>query len=364
MNKVKLSLENKSYDIFVGNSILKELPKKINSNKLKRNFFIVVDESVERFHKDYINAVISQLNGRAFVYILKSGENSKSYKELNKIYSALLENNFGRDSLLIGIGGGVTGDLSGYAAATYMRGIQLIHIPTTLLADVDSAIGGKTGINFETKKNIVGAFYQPKFVLIDSHFLNSLPEEEFKSGMGEIIKNAFLSGPDLFDYLSKNMKKIFLHDEKVIRKIISESVKIKASVVSQDERESGLRKILNLGHTFAHAIETDLNFRIKHGEAVVAGIICALFLSNKVGLLDKNQLDKFLTLPLKINLPDSLKKLNIKRMYEAMKVDKKNRGDNIKFVLVSDLGKILIDVSASRKDVFESIEKMQKILFD
>jgi len=363
LNKVKLSLENQSYNIFVGNSILKELPKKINSNKLERNFFVVVDESVERFHKDYINAVISQLNGRTFVYILKSGENSKSYKELNKIYSALLGNNFGRDSLLIGIGGGVTGDLSGYAAATYMRGIQLIHIPTTLLAAVDSAIGGKTGINFETKKNIVGAFYQPKFVLIDSHFLNSLPEEEFKSGMGEIIKNAFLSGPDLFDYLSKNMTKIFLRDEKVIRKIIIESVKIKASVVSQDEKESGLRKILNLGHTFAHAIETDLNFRIKHGEAVVAGIICALFLSNKVGLLEKNQLDKFLTLPLKINVPDSLKKLNVKRMYEVMKADKKNRGDEIKFVLVTDLGKILIDVSASKKDVFESIGKMQKILF-
>jgi 3-dehydroquinate synthase len=364
LRTVKLNLEGNSYEIQIGNYIFRELFSKIKENKLNPNLFFVIDESVERFQKDYLNETASQYRGKIYLYLLKQGENSKNYKELNKIYDSLLANEFGRDTLIISVGGGVTGDLAGYAAATYMRGIQLIHIPTTLLASVDSAIGGKTGINFSKRKNMIGAFYQPKLVLIDPYFLKSLPDAEYFSGMGEVIKNVFLSGEDFFDFLNKNFEKVLSRNKTILEKIILESVKIKSSVVSQDEKEVGLRKILNFGHTFAHAIESKLNFKIKHGEAVVAGIICALFLSNKIQILPDNFLSKYLELPLKIDLPANLEKLDAGKLYEAMKSDKKNRNNEIKFVLVLEAGKIIIDVPAGKKDILWSIKKMKEIVFD
>ena len=362
---VKVELKDNSYEIQIGDYIFQDLLKRIKHYRLNPNLFFVIDESVERFQKDYLNKAVSKYKGKIYFYLLKQGENSKSHKELNKIYDSLLANKFGRDSLLVSIGGGVTGDLAGYAASTYMRGIQLIHIPTTLLASVDSAIGGKTGINFSGIKNIIGSFYQPKLVLIDTYFLGTLPEEEYSSGMGEIIKNTLLSGDEFFDYLNKNFEKAFLKDKTTLEKLIFESVKIKASVVSSDEKETkGLRKILNLGHTFAHAIESELNFRIKHGEAVTAGLICALFLSNKIGVLQDKLLIKYLELPLKINLSSNLKKLNEEKIYESMKSDKKNRNNEIKFVLLLKAGKIMVDVPADKKDVIWSIKKMKEVVFD
>lgn len=360
MKKIKLKLSKNSYNIFIGKYNYSQIIEEIKTANLNKNILIVIDENVDIYWGNYIKEPFINYGHKINYYILKSGEKSKSYKELNKIYSYLLDNNFGRDALIIAIGGGVTGDLTGYAASTFMRGVQLIHVPTTLLAAVDSSIGGKTGINFNGNKNMIGTFHQPNFVLIDINFLSSLPKKEITSGIGEIIKYAFLSTPDFFNYVINNIEKVYDNNNKVISELIIKSVLIKSAVVSQDERESGLRKILNLGHTFAHAIESDLNFKIKHGEAVTAGIISTLYLSNKIGILKKNRMRDYLSLPLKIRLPQSLSSLNEKNMVNIMHLDKKSRDGMINFVLLSEIGNILVDVKASKNDILNSILNLKE----
>ena len=360
MNKIKVSLKESNYLIYIGEKTFTKIPDLINKLKLNKNIMVIVDKNVNSFHERKIHQDLKNLNAKKIFYHLNPGEKTKSYSELNKIYSFLLQNNYGRDSLIISIGGGVTGDLAGYAAATYMRGIQIIHVPTTLLAAVDSSIGGKTGINFEKKKNMIGAFYQPKIVLIDTDFLLTLPKAEITSGLGEVIKYAFLSDLNFFKFVNKNLEKMFLLDEKSLTKTIIESDKIKAEVVSQDEKETGLRKILNLGHTFAHAFETELKFSIKHGEAVIAGLICALILSNRLGFLSDEDLDSYLTMPLKVKLPVKLQGLNKNNLYNIMLHDKKNRNGKIKFVLLSKIGNLLLDVEANKKELFFTFDEMGK----
>ncbi len=359
VKEIKVQLKNNPYKILIGNSILSRLNNYLDLET--KNVLAVIDENVFTFFKDEIKKALSRVSSQYKIYLLKPGERTKSYSELQKIHSYLLSNNFGRDSLIIAIGGGVTGDLVGFAASTFMRGVKLVHIPTTLLADVDSSIGGKTGINFNHKKNMIGTFYQPNLVLIDTEFLKSLPKPEITSGIGEVIKYAYLSDKNFFDYLLKNINKIYGNESEVLNEVIFKSVGIKASVVSQDEKESGIRKILNLGHTFAHAFESEFNFKVKHGEAVIAGIISSLFLSEKLMLITKQELNKFLELAAKINLPKKFHSFDKEKVFQIMKSDKKNRNGKIKFVLVSDIGKILIDVEAEKKDIFYAINMMQKV---
>ncbi len=362
MKKIQVSLKENPYPILIGSGILNQLEDLLEKYRTNKNLLFIIDANVEKTNPEKIKSCLASKYKKLNFYFLKPGEKSKSYIELNKIYSFLLNNNYGRDTTIIAAGGGVTGDLAGYAAATFMRGIQLIHVPTTLLAAVDSSIGGKTGINFEKKKNMIGAFYQPKFVIIDTELLKTLPKSELTSGFGEIVKYAFLSDEKFFTYVIDNYRKIFEYDNEVLQRIISDSASIKASVVSQDEKESGLRKILNLGHTFAHAFETKLNFRIKHGEAVDAGIIAALFLSNDIGLLSTNSLTDLLSLPLKIKIPSRLKGLDKEDLFNIMLHDKKNRNEQIKFVLLSGIGKIILDAEAGKREVFNSISQMESII--
>ncbi len=362
MKKIKVALNENSYPIFVGSSILNLIKREISKLNLNKNIFYIVDENVEKLHGKNIYKNFKNKKIANSFYLLKSGEKSKSYTELNKIYNSLLNNNYGRDTLIIAIGGGVTGDLAGYAASTYMRGIELVHIPTTLLACVDSSIGGKTGINFAKKKNMIGTFYQPKSVFIDTAFLSTLSREEKTSGIGEIIKYAFLSNQNLFNFVSENLDGIYENDSKILEDVILKSASIKAAVVSKDEKEGGLRKILNFGHTFAHAFESDLNFKIKHGEAVIAGIISALYLSNKIGILSKRKLKEYLPLPLGIKLPAKLKNINKENILEIMKTDKKSRSGKIKFVLLSGIGNMLIDVEAGRNDVLFALDRTLETL--
>ncbi len=363
MNKIIVELKENSYPVLMGSSILNFLRNEIEINNLNRNMLAVIDNNVANYHMDTIKKIFKNLRGRINYYLLRPGETTKSYKYLNKIYSFMLEKGYGRDSLILGIGGGVTGDLVGFAAATFMRGVQLIHIPTTLLAAVDSAIGGKTGINFEKNKNMIGAFYQPKAVVADTGFFRTLPRKEQTSGIGEIIKYGYLADKTFFKYLNENIYSVYDFDEEIVNKIILKCVSIKASVVSQDEKESGIRKILNLGHTFAHGLESELNFKIKHGEAVIAGIVSAIFLSDRLGLLSQGSLDKFLTLPLKIKMPKILSGFDAKNVIHAMSHDKKNRNGKIRFVLPSDIGEMLLDVEADFDAVKYSLLKMKKELF-
>ena len=359
MKKINVEVSESSYPVFAGRSVLYQLKQQLKRYSRFRNYFVVVDRNVARHHLKNIKKAIGR-HKKIVYYELKPGENSKSQDQLRKIYESLINNNFGRDSIIIAIGGGVTGDLAGYSAATYMRGIQLVHIPTTLLAAVDSSIGGKTAINLNGYKNIIGAFHQPGMVLIDSEFLKTLPRNEYISGMGEIIKYAYISSPELYELISQNFSRILNKDEKIIDEIILKCAAIKAGVVSNDERENGLRKILNFGHTFGHAIESAAGFKIRHGICVVYGIVAELFLSNKIGVLSRKKLIRYLELPGKFGLKDSLDNLNFDVVYENMYTDKKNRNGRINFVLLSDLGKILLDVEAGKRDILYAFERTRK----
>jgi 3-dehydroquinate synthase len=360
LKKVNIKSQQGSYPVTIGDLYLDQLQLLLGKNNLLNSLFLVIDENVARHHLPVIQSAYSDHKGKISYTILSSGERMKSYNQLIKIHERLLNYNFGRDTTLIAIGGGVTGDLAGYAAATYMRGIQLVHIPTTLLAMIDSAIGGKTGINFKRRKNIIGAFYQPCLVFIDTMFLSSLPQREFNSALGELMKYGLISNKEYYNLLEYNFAKIKSSDTRTIQNAIIESVKIKAGVVERDEFEQiGVRKILNLGHTFAHAIESNLGFRIKHGEAVTAGIVCALFLSNKLGLLASAKLEKLLSLPTKIGVPRTIKNVEEGKIIEAMYSDKKNRGDKILFVLLSDIGKVVVDVPAAKRDIVFAIKGMK-----
>jgi 3-dehydroquinate synthetase len=227
---------------------------------------------------------------------------------------------------------------------------------------IDSSIGGKTGINFNKKKNLIGAFYQPRLVFIDIMFLSTLPAREFNSALGELIKYGFISNEDFYNFLSNNLEKVKSRNDIVIERVIKESVSIKAGVIQQDEFEQrGIRKILNLGHTFAHAIESELDFRVKHGEAVTAGIICSLFLSNKLGLLETSKQKNLLRLPASVRVPSIIKKINNQNVFDAMCSDKKNKDNKIMFVLISGIGNMLVDVPANKRDIFYALDKMKRV---
>jgi 3-dehydroquinate synthase len=348
---ITVNLKNYSYPVIVGKGVFNLLNGLIESKKLNQNLFIVIDKNVEKHFGNFIRSSFDNFNGRKYYYPLRAVEKSKSFEELKRIFSVLLEQKFGRDTLLIAIGGGVTGDLAGFAASTFMRGIQIVHVPTTLTACVDSSIGGKTAINFKYYKNIIGSFYHPRFILCDTNFLQTLPRIELISGLGEIIKYAYTTTNEFYDVVDKNVDLILAKDEGVLEKVIMDSINYKASVVSQDEKEMSLRKVLNFGHTFAHAFERELKNKIKHGEAVTVGIICALCLSYKKKLITKDLLEQYKALPLKLKLNKSIKSVDVDRIYENMFADKKNRNSQINFVLIRDIGEVVLDVQATKSEI-------------
>jgi 3-dehydroquinate synthase len=360
MKKIKVLRGKDRYDIYIEAGSFDLFNDVIDKKELNTNILFVVDENVMKSHYEKIKSVAANCKKKYNLYIMPSGESNKSTEQYYSILSFLADNNYGRDSLIAAIGGGVTGDIAGFAASTYMRGIQLVQIPTTLLASVDSSIGGKTGINFLNRKNIIGTFYQPDFVLSDSTFLSTLPEDEFISGTGEIIKYAFLSDRVFYNKVIGSYDSIISRDHKTLDKIITVCVKIKAEVVTEDERESGIRKILNLGHTFAHAYESYFNFGIKHGTAVAAGIISSLFLSYRKGIINKTSLDYFLKLPSRIEYP-RLDNPDMDKIINIMLSDKKNKEGGIRFVLIKDIGEILIDVEAKKEEIIYAIQNTFKL---
>lgn len=359
MKKINVELDGSTYPVFEGRFVMQQLKQQLKKYTRFKNYFVVIDRNVSKYHFRNIKKSIGR-HKKIIYYELKPGENSKSHEHLRKIYESLINNNFGRDTLIIAIGGGVTGDLAGYSAATYMRGLELVHIPTTLLSAVDSSIGGKTAINMNGYKNIIGAYYQPGMVMIDTEFLKTLPQKEFISGLGEVIKYAYISSPELYDLINKNFYRILNREERILDELILKCVTIKAGVVSNDEREDGLRKILNFGHTFGHAIESAAGFKLRHGECIIYGIVAELFLSNKLGLLSRNKLTKYLELPGKFRLKNNPGSLDFELIYGKMEVDKKNRNGKINFVLLSDLGKILLDIEAGKRDILYAFERTRK----
>lgn len=356
MKTIDVNLGENSYPVIIGKNIFGNLTKTANENKLFKKVFFIADKKMYTAHKYLIDKEYTKFENKKNFMLFEASEKNKSFKSVQSFLGEMLIAGYGRDSLLIAAGGGIAGDIAGFTASIFARGIQFVQIPTTLLAMVDSSVGGKTGINFGHTKNIVGSFYQPKLVLIDTEFLKTLPEDEIICGLGEVVKYGLLIDDDFYFSIKKNLNKILNLDTNLITNIISECVKFKAGIVEKDEKEKkGLRKILNLGHTFAHAIEVDQKHKIKHGQAVIVGLACALHLSNKIGLLDDKSLAEYLSLIVLFTGKIKINNLNIPRCYEIMRRDKKNKDDKIKFVLLSGAGKLIIDVEANKEDVFYAL---------
>ncbi len=360
MKKIIIELKNISYPVIIGSGIFKNISEYITIAKNFEKILFVVDKNVWKIYRDKITALYPDKSNSLYYYKFTAIEENKSFNELQKIHSFMIKNNFGKDSLLIAAGGGITGDVAGFAASTYMRGIKFINIPTTLLASVDSSIGGKTAINYLNVKNVIGSLYQPEAVVIDTDFLYSLPKEEIVSGLGEVIKYTYLTNIDFYKFVAKNLDGILNLDIKIINEVIYQCILFKGSVVEKDANENELRKILNFGHTFAHAVESVSNFSIKHGEAVIFGIVAAINLSFKIGLFDASKYNSLIKLLSGFHLNKKIIALDNNKMFNFMKSDKKNRKGKNKFILINDIGKILIGVEASKKDVIYSLNKAKQ----
>lgn len=331
---VNINSCTKNYPIIINNDDIAELHDKILSFTDGKKFLVIISEKVNKLY----GKVLGFKNSEKF--ILKDGEKEKNFRNYKKILERALKMQLTRKDAIIAIGGGVAGDLAGFAASTYMRGIKFIQVPTTLLACVDSSVGGKTGIDTDYGKNLVGSFYQPDAVLINTNFLKTLDERQFKTGLGEVVKYSFIEKSckceeelNLTNFLSENTEKILTRQPKTLEQLIEICIKLKISVVQKDEKEGGLRKILNFGHTYGHAVEKITNYKkFTHGEAIVKGMVFAFNLALKRGLIDENY---------KYFADDVIKKFNFKeipdypveKMITLMKMDKKADTDYITFIL-------------------------------
>lgn len=336
MPSIHIDLQNKSYDIRIGSDLKSEISEVIQELEYKhRSIILVTDKNITKSQEQFINEVFDG----APKLVFPAGEKSKSLESLVKGYDFLIDHNMDRTSTLFAIGGGVIGDLGGFIASTYMRGIDYYQIPTSLLAMVDSSVGGKTGINLKAGKNMVGAFYQPKEVFVNTDFLKTLPEREFTSGLAEIIKYGLLSNLEFFEFLESTPP--VTADSPEIESIIERSCSIKAQIVQEDERDqSGKRALLNLGHTFAHAIEKAAGYgEYLHGEAVAIGMVLAARLSELLGYLSEKDFQRVKDLIAKYGLPTKLNKpISIPELNTAMHHDKKAEGGHLHFILLKKLG--------------------------
>ena len=352
-------VENLSYPIIIGDNILSSSGEILKEFIYKKNVIVIYDSffsvktgpnnEFEEFVQS-INKLTTTLN---FIDI-PGGDQTKNINQLNEIIEKVLTYGIDRQNVIIAFGGGVIGDIAGFAASILLRGINYIQVPTTLLSQVDSSVGGKTGINSKIGKNLIGSFHQPQAVLADINILKTLPNREFRAGFAEVIKYGLIKDLEFFNWLNQEYDSIFVHDKIKLQKMITKSCEIKAKIIKNDEKEGGKRALLNLGHTFAHAIESFGNFdgRIIHGEAVSIGICLAFKLSNKLCFCSTDDTKKVINLFQKSKLPTSLhdiKKLSISTsgMIQKFKLDKKNRQNELTFILNKRIGESFIKHNVS-----------------
>ena len=280
------------------------------------------------------------VKNRGAVHLMNDGESAKTLRTVELLTRDLVNGGADRKSLLIAVGGGVVGDVAGFVAASYLRGVALVHVPTTLVAQVDSSIGGKTGVNLPEGKNLVGAFYPPRLVLSDPEVLRTLPEREFRGGLAEVIKHAVIADAEMFAYLEKNMEKVARRNRVALDYLIPRNVAIKARIVTRDERESGLREILNFGHTFAHALESVTHYkRYQHGEAVAWGMMAAALLGHEIGVTGADDVSRIVSLVRRMGPLPGWPRVPARALLAAMRSDKKAREGKLRFVLTPRIGK-------------------------
>jgi 3-dehydroquinate synthase len=353
---LQVDLGDRSYPIYIGANLLAEsglFTRHIHSEQI----LVVTNVTVRPLYLDLITQQFSGLNVRSLT--LPDGEQYKNLASAEKIFDALMEYRFGRNSTLVALGGGVIGDLVGFSAACFQRGVHFIQIPTTLLAQVDSSVGGKTGVNHPRGKNMIGAFYQPDCVIADTAVLNTLTPRELSAGIAEVVKYGLIRDLEFFEWLEANVELLLQRDPEALAFAIKRSCANKAQVVAEDERENGLRAILNLGHTFGHAIETGMGYgRYLHGEAVAIGICQAADLSHRLGWLAETDVRRIIDLLQRADLPViPPSEMSADQFLEIMAVDKKNVDGTIRLILLQEIGKAMLPCSVDREHLKATLDE-------
>jgi 3-dehydroquinate synthase len=352
MQTLGVALGERSYPVHVGTGLLDRADLIVPFLGAKK-VAIVTNPTVAPLYLERVAGVLAREDVEVVRIIVPDGEEHKDWRALNVIFDALLGQRCARDTTLIALGGGVIGDLAGFAAATYQRGMPFVQIPTTLLAQVDSSVGGKTAINHPLGKNMIGAFHQPRVVVADMGTLKTLPERELRSGIAEVIKHGLIRDAAFFGWLEAHLDRLLARDPDALEHAVVRSIAIKAEIVGEDERERGLRALLNFGHTFGHAIETGLGYGAwLHGEAVAAGMVMAADLSRQLGLLSETDTARVRSLLQRAGLPTVVRGITPERMQQLMRLDKKAKGGRVHFVLLERLGAAVLraDVPAGAID--------------
>lgn len=357
--KINVLYQNKPcYDIYIEDSFGALVDALEPFALADRKVCIVTDSNVNPLYGAEVEDMIGAISGECVRYVFPAGEESKTLDTVKEIYKFLIGNHFNRKDLLIALGGGVVGDLTGYTAATYLRGIEFIQIPTTLLSQADSSIGGKTGVDFDGYKNMVGAFYMPRLVYMNMATLQSLNDRQFYSGFAEVMKSALIKDGNFYEWLIDQMYEICERDVETLSEMVERSCIIKKLVVEKDPLEKGDRALLNFGHTIGHAIEKYMNFTMTHGECVALGCVAAAFISWKKNWLSMEEYYEIRDMFVPFYLPISIDNLDIEKVLQLTKSDKKAENGYIKFILLKKVGKALIDKTVTDDEIREALQEL------
>jgi 3-dehydroquinate synthase len=353
---VRVELGPDSYEIVIGRKLGEEFQAFARGAGFSKKAMLLTDSHVGPLYGEMVCSWLKEAGLEPALVTVPAGESSKSLATAETVYTECIKAGLDRKSPVFALGGGVVGDLAGFIAATYMRGVPFVQLPTSLLAQVDSSVGGKVAVNHALGKNLIGAFYQPKAVFMDLELMKTLPAREISTGLGEVVKYGLIYDKEFFAYLESHVEEILALEQESLSHLIARSCEIKAAVVSEDEKEAGLRRILNFGHTIGHAVEKETGFaRYNHGEAVAIGMVGALHLSVSLGLLSADVLPRTEKLLQMLNLPIRAEGCTVDKMYEDIFHDKKTVGGKVAWVLIAEAGKAVCRSDVSAKDVREAM---------
>ncbi len=363
METIRLAVQNEgkfAYDIVVENSFENLLGELASLDVTKRRICIVTESKVAGIYLEEVKKIVEKTCRETHVFIFPEGEENKNLQTVNDLYQYLIQHEFDRKDMLLALGGGVTGDLTGFTAATYLRGIDFVQVPTSLLSQVDSSIGGKTGVDYQSYKNMVGAFYMPKLVYINTRTIHTLDDRQFTSGMGEIIKHGLIRDKEYYQWMKEKKERILAREDEIMAQLILGSCKIKRDVVQEDPKEQGIRAYLNFGHTLGHSVEKLMDFRLTHGECVGIGAVIAAAMSWKRGFISEEEYEDIRELFAYFNFPKLPQELKIEEIVEATRHDKKMEHGSIKFILLTKLGQAGIYKDVTEADMVRALSEANK----
>ena len=347
MKKIRVNLARYSYDVLIGAGLLTLVGLFLKEKGYAGKAVVITDPNVKSRYGEVLERSLTKNGFKVTTLVVPAGEDQKSLDNAVRLYEQLTDAYAERSTPIVALGGGVIGDLTGFVAATYLRGVPFVQLPTTLLAQVDSSVGGKVAVDHERLKNKIGAFHQPRLVIADTDTLKTLPKAELANGLAEAIKTAAVRGKEFFVYLEQNVEKLRALDISALEEAVYQCVSIKAEIVEKDERDAGLRNILNFGHTIGHAIESVSHFGVRHGEAVAVGMVATARISNRMGLLSYSEVDRLITLVEKAGLPARMPDLDTSAILKAMRHDKKVESGQVRFVLLKEIGDVIVSDEVS-----------------